>query len=136
MQSWSISLRIWGTAVIANTLIGTACLTGFTDPFALGLLFFGLFASALFSLPILLILWPVLDKCQSSGIKGPGTLCLIYGIGIACTVLVHACFMFYVLGEFSFFSNIGILGLNLLAAVLGITVQAHRILKISAVEPE
>ena len=136
MQSpWAISFRIWIAAVLTNTVIGVAWLAGLGGFTALGLLFLGLFASALFSLPIPFVLETVIRNCRLARMQGGWALFWTYVTGIVCTVIIHCCFMLFILDKF-FYTDKGLLLLNIFSAILGVTVQAHRLVKISTIEPE
>ena len=131
----SISFRIWMAAIVANTLIGTAWLTGFTTPKAVACLFFGFIGTALFSLPVYLVIGSLISKLRKSGVIGVWALFWIYAVGLASTLVVHCVLMFFMMDDF-FSTERHLLQVNFLAAIIGISFQAHRILNISAVEPE
>jgi hypothetical protein len=133
----TISFRIWMTAIIINTVVGTMLYTQFREPLlmALGVLFFGFLLTGLFSLPVYLVIGSLIAKLRSSGASGLWALFCVYAVGLACTLAVHCCLMLFIMDDF-FFTEKNLLRLNLFSAALGITVQAHRIFKISTIEPE
>lgn len=130
----NISFRIWLTAVLANTMIGTAYLTGFQYVDALGFMFFGFCMSAIFSLPIyLLILW-LIKECTSMGIAGSRILCIVLATSLTCTIGVYCGFQ-WLLGLTGSDTQ-GLFVIALLSAILGIVVQAHRLINISKADHE
>ncbi|HYF33427.1 MAG TPA: hypothetical protein VD993_20020 [Chitinophagaceae bacterium] len=125
----SIAFKIWFTAILVNSVMGTGYLMGFNEwkP-ALFCFGFGLLLSGMCTLPIFVLLILVMRSCISYGIAGLWAVFLVLLTGIAATVLVFLGFLWLLpLGS----EGDMLLVVAVVSAVLAIAVQGAHIAKIN-----
>lgn len=94
--AWA-AFRIWFLAVLFNTLLGTAYITGFfTNVQDMGLIFgFGLFLGGAASFPIFILLTVLIYYCAKKISNGHLFFTMVLVTGILSTVVVFMCMGFF-----------------------------------------
>ena len=124
-----VVLRIWITALIVNTICGTAVLTGFFSnhdlvKFILGL---GLFYGFLFSLPVALLFFLVMRISIANEMNGRMLFVYLLIAGIALTTLAFGLFVQW-LGSDN--RTLPLCGCALFSVLLGVCLHYRPILNI------
>lgn len=114
-QIW-VAFKIWVIALAANTLLGSLYLAGELDSF---LMTAGLVIGIIFSFPLLIILYVVINECVSRRKNGLLLFQYVFIIGLGLTLISSGIF---VMG-FNGGHDIGLLAIALISAVAGIGSQ-------------
>jgi hypothetical protein len=128
---WLIT-RIWLTAVVTNTILGTLCITTGFVSFQMQLVWeylaLGISWGSIFSAPIMVALLVILKNCIRSGMTGGSLFRTMLISGIGLTVLMFLIF-WVMLGGYSSVIIVVLLGIAVLSAIVAITSHYRSLLK-------
>ena len=126
-QLW-LSTRIWLLAVATNTLLGTFyCTEFFTRPQEIPFyLEVGFVYSALFSFPIMLMLFILINRCMATNTNGMLLFLIVFASGIVLTVIMFLFFCAMIAG----YRNMGmLLTIAVLSGIVGMITFHKSLLK-------
>jgi hypothetical protein len=126
-QLW-LAARIWLLAVATNTLLGTFyCTDFFTMPHEIpSYLEIGFVYSALFSFPIMVILFILINRCMATDTNGMLLFLIVFASGIVLTVIMFLIFWAWI-GEYKNMSML--LTIAVLSGIVGIITFHKSLLK-------
>jgi hypothetical protein len=133
----TLSARICIVAAACNALVSTVYVTRFFSEHIernLFLLLCGITYSAICALPLLLLLWEVLDRCAAKGISKmqtlQATMIAALGFAIGIFIVVHKIFQPFPLDFFP------LLIICVLSVIIGVASQSRSILSSTGVKPQ
>jgi hypothetical protein len=126
-QLW-LATRIWLLAVATNTLLGTFYCTEFFAktheiPFYLEV---GIYYSALFSFPIMVVILILINRCMATNTNGMLLFLIVFASGIVLTVIMFLIFCAMIAG----YRNMGmLLTIAVLSGIVGMLTFHKSLLK-------
>lgn len=127
------TFRIWGAALLADSVISAAYLGGFDEWPHPGIICIIFLFAAVYSVPVYVGVWWAINKCFMWGLRGGSTLLLVMLTGLALTALDFLFFQ-WTFSVWEAFGNLMLIALC--STAIGISLQAHRLLNISQFETD